>query len=83
MPTVLRISGLRFFFYSPENGEPSHIHITIGDKVAKYWLSPVELAVSDGFRAHELNRLRSLIVEHRAEFQRRWDEHFSTKGSPG
>ena len=26
MPTVLRIGGYRFFFYSNENGEPAHIH---------------------------------------------------------
>lgn len=37
MPTVLRILGFRFFFYSLENGEPPHVHVAHGDKVAKYW----------------------------------------------
>lgn len=82
MPTVLRLSGFRFFFYNFENGEPSHIHITNGDKVAKYWLSSVELASPDGFHAHELNKLRSLVIEHSAEFQQKWNEHFSTQSGP-
>ncbi len=27
MPTVLKIDGFRFHFYSDEGNEPSHIHI--------------------------------------------------------
>ncbi len=27
MPTVLSVSGFRFFFYSLEGAEPSHIHV--------------------------------------------------------
>ena len=30
MPTVLRIDGFRFFFYSLENNEPPHIHMRGG-----------------------------------------------------
>jgi hypothetical protein len=58
MPTVLRITGFRFFFYSLEGAEPPHIHVEIGEKIAKFWLEPVSLAESHGFRSHELNRLR-------------------------
>ena len=54
MPTVLRIGLYRFFFYSNENNEPPHIHVEDAEKVAKYWLEPVELASSRGFRSHEL-----------------------------
>ncbi len=35
MPTVLRIDGFRFFFYSDEGSEPPHIHAEKGDGVAK------------------------------------------------
>jgi hypothetical protein len=38
MPTVLRISGYRFFFYSGEGSEVAHIHVEHGDGVAKIWL---------------------------------------------
>ncbi len=44
MPTVLRISGFRLFFYSLEGSEPEHIRVEHGDKVAKFWLEPVSLA---------------------------------------
>jgi hypothetical protein len=39
-----------------------------GDNVAKFWLEPVSLAEAHGFRSHELNRLRALVIEHRATF---------------
>ncbi|MCI0405089.1 MAG: DUF4160 domain-containing protein, partial [candidate division Zixibacteria bacterium] len=44
MPTVARIKGFRFFFFSNEGHEPPHIHVEHGDKYAKFWLEPVELA---------------------------------------
>jgi hypothetical protein len=76
MPTVLRASGFRFFFYSLEGSEPPHIHVEHGDNVAKFWLNPINLAESHGFRAHELNRLRMLVMEHRATFVEAWNVHF-------
>ena len=42
MPTVLQIEGFRFFFYSREDWEPAHIHVESDDKLAKFWLSPVQ-----------------------------------------
>jgi hypothetical protein len=76
MPTILRTSGLRFFFYSLEGLEPPHIHVEHGDKVAKFWLDPVILAESHGFRSHELNRLRMLVIENRVRFLEAWNAHF-------
>ena len=43
MPTILRVDGHRFFFFSNESGEPPHIHVETADNYAKFWLSPVEL----------------------------------------
>ncbi len=79
MPTILRTQGFRFYFFSLDRGEPLHIHVAHGDKLAKYWLAPVELARSEGFRAHELNRVRALVIEHRIMFQEAWDEHFRSQ----
>lgn len=76
MPTVLRIGGYRFFFYSMEGNEPPHIHIEAGENVAKYWLDPVTLAMNDGFRSHELTRLRMMVIEYRNTFREAWDAHF-------
>ena len=76
MPTILRSGALRFFFYSLENAEPPHVHVESGDATAKYWLEPVELARSRGFRASELTRLRATIIEHRNAFLEAWHAHF-------
>ena len=78
MPTILKIAGFRFFFYSLEGNEPPHIHVENGDNVAKFWLEPVELANSHGFRAQELNRLRLLVIEYRADFKEAWHAYFGS-----
>jgi len=77
MPTVLRIKGFRFFFFSLEGSEPPHIHVEHGDKLAKYWLSPVHLASSSGFKSHELGKIRVLVSEHKDMFLEKWNENFS------
>lgn len=77
MPTVLRISGLRFFFYSKEGTEPPHIHVEQGDEVAKFWLDPVELESSYGFSAKEINQIRKLVVEHQVQLLQAWYEYFN------
>ena len=77
MPTVLRTSGFRFFFYSLEGSEPSHIHVEHGNNVAKFWLDPISLVESREFRSHELIRLRSLVIEHRISFVEAWNAHLS------
>jgi len=57
MPVVLRIRGYRFWFYEADLGEPPHIHAGKEGKEAKYWINPVTLAKSRGFRGHELNEI--------------------------
>ncbi|RYE44356.1 MAG: DUF4160 domain-containing protein [Hyphomicrobiales bacterium] len=76
MPTVRRVAGYRFYFYSRENDEPPHIHVEWGDKLAKYWLEPIELASSARFRTHELAPVRSMVVQYQKEFLKAWHEHF-------
>jgi len=76
MPTILQTAGFRFFFYSLEGSEPPHVHVEHGDKVAKFWLSPVVLAETYGFRSHELNRVRALVIENRERFLEAWNAHF-------
>lgn len=77
MPTILLTQGFRFFFFSGEGNEPPHIHVEHGDKVAKYWLQPVNLSSSESFRSHELKKVRLLVIEHRELFLEKWYEHFS------
>lgn len=77
MPEVLRIHGYRFFFFSREGTEPHHIHVEQAERYAKFWLTPIELAESRGFRSSELRELHNLIEQHRESFIVAWDEHFS------
>jgi hypothetical protein len=77
MPTVLRVSGFRFFFYSLELSEQSHIHVDRADGIAMFWLQPVSLAESHGFRSHEITRLRAMVIEHRLAFLEAWNAYFN------
>jgi hypothetical protein len=76
MPTLLRIEGFRFFFYSSERQEPPHVHVEKGDGEAKLWLQPVELVYSYRLAPGELRRVRELTFQHQAAFVERWNEHF-------
>jgi hypothetical protein len=79
MPTVLRIHGFRFFFYSNEGRprEPPHVHVEQGEREAKFWLRPeVHLAYNDGFRASALRELLKLIEANRELIEKAWDEFF-------
>lgn len=76
MPTVLRIGGARFFFYSNEGSEPAHIHIEQTGALAKFWLDPVSLVSSSRFSGHELRRLEKQVREHRERFLEAWHDYF-------
>ena len=78
MPTVLRIGRFRFFFFSNEGNESPHVHVESAENYAKFWLSPVVLAQSIGYRAGELRRLRQLVEAHHDLFKEKWDEYFGS-----
>ena len=73
MPNVLRVRGLRFFFYMREGGEPAHIHVESGDGEAKFWLAPVALAVNRGYADYELRGIELVIAEHLEELLSGWN----------
>lgn len=77
MPTVLRINGYRFFFFSNEGKEPVHIHVESGDGYCKFWLHPVSLAYSTGYDSSELNTIRKLVQKHATQIENAWNEYFS------
>jgi hypothetical protein len=80
MPTVLRTGPYRFYFWSHELGEPPHIHVDRDMLSAKFWLQPVSLARSIGFRAHELRKIQDVITEHLAEFMEAWNGRIGPGG---
>ena len=76
MPTVMRVDGHRFFFFSREGHELPHIHVAKADSYAKFRLAPVALARSVGYNSSELTKLRKLVEEHAALIEEKWREHF-------
>lgn len=76
MPTVLRIGGFRFYFYSHEPNEPPHVHVDRGEATIKVWLEEIAVAKSRGFRAHEINGILTMVQEHRTILLEAWHEYF-------
>ena len=77
MPTVLRSGPYRLFFYSGDRDEPPHVHVERDDRTAKFWLNPVRLQSSRGFRPAEVRQIQQLVERHREELLRSWNGFFS------
>jgi len=76
VPTILRIGPYRFFFYANDRTEPIHVHVEREMFKAKFWVAPVRLAHSKGFRAAETARIRRLVCEHESLIVEKWHEYF-------
>jgi len=76
MPTILRIKGYRFFFYSNDHS-PAHIHIEKDDKTAKFRLDTLDLARSKGFNAKEISEIRKYVEDNIDLFKSKWNEYFN------
>ena len=74
MPTVLRLLGLRFHFYSDEGQEPAHIHVDSGDGECKFWLNPVRMASHRAMSASELRKAERLVYEYQTYFLEKYHE---------
>jgi hypothetical protein len=71
------IEGFHFFFYSEENDEPLHVHVTKGGADAKFWISgEIQLAWNEGFKPPQLRRILQLIEEHQNAIREAWRTHF-------
>ena len=77
MPVALRVKGYRFFFFSLEGNEPPHIHVEQAERYAKFWLNPISLVKSRGFRSNELSEIQKIIEENLNTLLEKWNEHFS------
>jgi hypothetical protein len=77
MPTILRINGFRFFFYSNENNEPAHVHVEKGDAEGKIWLEPtLEAVYFSGFSSSEQNDIMDITSSNLKNFIKKWYEYF-------
>jgi len=77
MPTILRILGYIFFFYSNESNEPPHIHVEKGEAEAKIWLDPVIKAeFFVGFNPKEKKKIMEISKDNIENFKTKWYEYF-------
>ena len=75
MPTVLRIGGFRFHFYSDEGMEPPQILVRCPDGECKFWLVPVGLARNRGVPMHDLREIERLIFRNRKILVEKYHEY--------
>jgi hypothetical protein len=76
MPTVLRLRGFEFYFYSEEGNEPPHVHVDKGDGTAKFSLLPVRLVYHHGLKPGELRLAIAMVNENHEHLVNKWNEYF-------
>jgi hypothetical protein len=76
MPTCLSVGPYKFYFYSNDELEPSHIHARDARR-AKFWLEPVRLEWNRGFSRHEIVELPRIVEQNRVELLRCWNGFFN------
>jgi hypothetical protein len=72
MPEVFRFDGFVFFFYANEGNEPMHIHVRKAGGFAKFWIQPIELDSSKGFKSSDLMKAEKLITENVDIIKEKW-----------
>lgn len=75
MPELLRVFGLRFFFYSNDHWPP-HVHVRNNDGEARFTLDPIECIENYGMKNKDLYLAESIIEENKEIFLNRWNEFF-------
>lgn len=77
LPTVIKVGGYRFFFFSNENDEPLHIHVEKAENYAKFWLKPVSLARNIGFNQPEIKEIKKILFENQTLIEEKWNGYFN------
>lgn len=80
MPTILMVSGWRFFFYSNKGNEPVHVHAHKGETEYKYWLQPEAYEIEEAWTHNMAPRLRrevrKIIFDHFDLIVGKWNKTF-------
>ena len=76
MPTVLKLLGMRFFYWAREH-EPIHVHVQKGDAEARFDLEPeIKLTTNMGFKPHELAIAEEVIKDNNDFIIEHWKLFF-------
>ncbi|DAB33156.1 MAG TPA: hypothetical protein CFH82_11905 [Sulfurospirillum sp. UBA12182] len=76
MPTVLKIDGFRFFFFSDEHN-PVHIHVEKGDGYMRVELETLKVTNKQKFTKNDEKKIMSIIKEHHEKLIGAWNEYFN------
>ena len=80
MPTILLISGWRFFFYANEGDEPIHIHAKKAEMECKFWLKEdifeTEIALSFNMKNSDIREVKQIIYQHFDYIILEWKKFF-------
>ena len=83
MPTVLLILGWRFYFFSNENNEPIHIHVSNAEMEWKFWLEENTFEITESFSYHmspkDKREIRKIIFEHFDYIIEQWKQFQNKK----
>lgn len=77
MPEILRIFGLRFYFYSREH-EPIHVHVKNADGKAKFEIvdNTVKLVFNHGIKVKDIKCAEMVLEENKELAISKWKEYF-------
>jgi len=75
MPTVLRIGGYRFFFFSDEH-LPMHIHIEKADSYVRIEIETLKVTDSYNISHKEVKKLKRFVEENREVLKGAWNAYF-------
>ena len=76
MPTVLRVDGFRFFFFSDEH-LPIHIHVEKGDGYMRVELETFKVTKKYKLSTNDEKKILSILQEHQHELMGAWNEYFN------
>ncbi len=80
MPTILRESGWRLYFYSNEGYEPVHVHARKGEMECKFKVIKEDFDIqevwSSGLTPNGRREIRKIIFKYFAFILFMWDGYF-------
>lgn len=84
MPEILRMFGMRFFFYSREH-EPIHVHVKNAEGKAKFEITEdsVVLVYNKGLKNKDLRAAEMVLEENHDLAIAKWKEYFGNSVEEG
>ena len=85
MPSIFKVFGYSVFFWSNENNEPIHVHISKGNPIpnaTKYWITKnggcIQANNNSKIPVSDLNELEQIISAQFFVICSAWKENFKT-----